>query len=295
MKGLKNFIALASLLICVSACSYKPKVAGVDTSFAVSIYDIKGTQVAVEVRPDIDMCWYVCGVISVADFEEDLRKIGSEDAAMKNVIDSLYVKYEDVTAGFAKRGDKYICGFEDLGFYFGNYHFHYIDLQPETDYFFIVFCVDPSKCVSSGRLQRFPFKTTAISPVSSKMELTFMVHDGDDFLYYYTKPTLDGALCREHYLVDIVSDEVLENYGGDINAYAAGWYADKLALGLIPYYLKDDISRSKCLIDKTKAGAGYTIMGAPYNIYNIDKLFTLHFNYVPGIIIDKYTNDQKAQ
>ena len=297
MKTPDKIIAALVASLCVLSCSYKPEVKGVDTSFEISVSELKGTQLRVSVVPSNDICWYYFDVVSLSDYEEYLRESGNDQKLMQSVIDSAYTLYKDLVEVYRDYlGAKYVGDFDDIALYFGTNSLYFTGLTPETDYYVICFSIDPVNRKPVGPLNKYRFRTTAISPELSKMSLDFLLQDGSECLYYYTKPTIDGAICREPYLVDIVSDEELKEYEGKggLVAYARDWYYDKLEKGLIDYYLRNDISRNEYYdIDRMAENKGYTVFGAPYNIRNLEEgtLFSLHFVYKPGMTTKKYAHD----
>lgn len=289
---MKRIFCIIATLYALCSCSSKPMVMGVDTTLDFEISNLQGTQLRVTATPQFDMCWFLFDILSVDEFQK--RVAGTtEEAFMQSALDNLGKQYEDIAGAYRENGAAYVAAFDDMMLYFGKSSVYYTGLTPETDYYVLGFCVDPMKRKPSGPLQKMKFTTTAISPEPSNMVLDFMVQDGEKCLYYYTKPTLDGKLCRDPYLVDLVPQEVIdEKAGGDIVKYAAIWYAEKLADGTVSQYIRTDISRNEdYTFGPQDEGKKFVVFGAPYNINNRDKIFSKSFKYYKGITMRNYSRD----
>lgn len=297
MKTVINILSAFAVLLCSLSCSYKPDIKGIDTTFDITISDLKGTQTRVTVVPGDDMSVYYFDVASSSDFEGYIRKYGDESKVMQAIVDSAYSIYQKYVKIYKEMGASYIGDFDDIALYGGTNSRYFTGLTQETDYCAYSFSIDPKSLKPAGPLYKKTFRTTDISPEPSNMALDYLLQDGGEYLYYYTKPTLDGRICLEPYLVDVVSDEELAEYKdkGGLSAYAVDWYMKKLEQGLIEYYLRSDISRNECyIIDRdSKTPKGYTVFGAPYNINNLKlkTIYSLHFVYKKGMVTEKYAHD----
>ena len=292
---MKRILCIIAALYALCSCSSKPLVIGVDTTLTFEISDLKGTQLRVTATPEFDMCWFLFDILPVEEFQKKISG-ATEEAFMQSALDNLGKQYDNISGAYREGGAAYVAGFDDMMLYFGKSSVYYTGLTPETDYYVLGFCVDPMSRKPSGPLQKMKFRTTAISPEPSNMVLDFMVQDGERCLYYYTKPTLDGKLCRDPYLVDFVPQEVIdERAGGDMLKYAAIWYAEKLADGTVSQYLKTDISRNEVyVLGPHDEGKRFVVFGAPYNINNKDKIFTRSFIYYKGISMRNYAHDLRT-
>lgn len=293
MRTFKYILLSVAALFFLLSCSSKPVSKGLDTDFHVLFTDIAATQATIEVTPSDDRGWYATDIIKATDADSIINFIGEQDY-MQLVLDSLSLNYDVTSLMYRRMGASYVASFNDMVLQYGSFTRHYIELTPETGYYVMLFNVNPETRRPLGRLQRFMFTTTPVSEEPSLTVLEFLIKDGKEFLYYYTKPTLDGRITKEPYLVDIVSDEDLALFDGDLYKYAEYWYLDKVSTNTLSYYIRYDISRNEAyIVDRAKEGAGYTIFAAPYNSSNNTSLFSYHFTYKKGMITEKYTNDQE--
>lgn len=293
MKNIiKTILSVAVAAISLHSCSYKPEVHKHDTVLTFTIDSLKGTQLLLNVKPADDLVNYIVDVVPAADLDDALAR-GGEDLVFEYFINYLEDAARQRMEMFREHGDHYIASFEDIALYTSYLSKYIINLTPLTDYAVVGFCIDPDSKKPLGRMQTLRFRTTDIHPAPSRMELSFMIQDTERYFYYYVKPLLDGKLCREPYLSDVVEDEVLYGkFDGDISAFIQDWYQEKVKEGTISQYLKNDISRNICpIIDKSCGGNGYTVIGAPYNLRNMDQVFHYHFVYQPGIKTSSYTRD----
>lgn len=282
------FVLLLALIAAVS-CSYKTELTGKDVEIRFELDGLKGTQVKVTAIPAKDNCVYVFDVAAASALDSALA-VNSEYEVMQNSLKELYKEYELFKKIFKEEGAAYMAEFEDFALYQGKVSKYQTGLTPETDYYVVGYCVNPFDRTPAGSLYKMKFKTTAISPEPSRLVLDYMVRDGKDCLYYYTKPTLDGEIDKEQYLVDIVSDTELSLFDNDVNAYARYMYGKIVEYGLIDLYLRSDISRNE--IYDLVENEGYTIFGAPFNINNMNSIYKFHFIYKKGISTDTYTHDK---
>lgn len=290
MRKLFFYILIATVVVVLASCSHKSPIVAGEIKLDITIRDIQGTQVVMDVIPENDMVYYGISGMTVQEYDRISAESSVKDYINDVVIKSYMEEYEEVVEWKKAAGHKYMMSPGDYLFsYAPLYGYRFIGLQPLTEYYAMCFCVDPSTYRIIGDVQKERFCTTAIMPTRSEMTIDFMIKDADDYFYFYSKPISEyGVISTDPYIVGIVSDDYLqEHYGGDVVAYAADYYLQAVKEGRVSSLLKTDISRTQCPEVHEPGHYGeskaYTILGCPYNINNIDKIFTLHFTYKPGM------------
>lgn len=138
-----------------------------------------------------------------------------------------------------------------------------------------------------GEMCKEKFRTTDVQYELSRMQLEYMIRDFDGKMYCYTKPTYinfdiqhDGKICRDPYIMDMVSEvDLNEEYGGNIFEFAASYYITVSESDYLSDFLKTDISRKEYFMNTNDEGKYFYIVGAPFNIANLNLLYILKFQY----------------
>lgn len=295
-------ILLTGFAAALCSCSYIQDYSLRIEGMKIEMLDLKGTQARIYAKPGNDLNYFSIGVFP----KEQIDAMGKDRLIpyLNSCLDSLYSNsspdvndYKKLRNYYEELGHHYIGDYSDFFLYFAEASLIVVDLTPQTDYYVVGGCVDPVARKVVGQPYLYQFRTTEILPDASPMVLEYMVHDTPGNFYYYAKPTLEGRICRDLYLYGIVSKTELdrEPYCGDINKYAASVYLSYVAEGSVASALQWDISRqddiSVHLNDRTQPNETYIIFGAPYNIKNLEMLYTYTFTYTPGMSTD-YANDQ---
>lgn len=288
---INRLVLLLGVFAVAVSCSYEPPMIKHPTRIEIKIdpNSIKGTQAFITVRPEDDRVYYMTTVISLAEYDEGIRNFGSEEAKVNAAIKEMYDSYASYWSEHF--GDHaYISSFKNSQLIYGAMTHLAVNLTPETDYYAIAYCID---CVNdstfrmSGELFKEKFRTTEVQYVMSKMQLEYMLRDYDGRMYCYTKPTYfdfdiqhDGKICREPYIMDIISESDLnDNYDGNLFKFAYSYYQNILESGYLSYFLETDISRNEYNFSNDDEGKYFYVVGAPFNITYLNLLYILKFQY----------------
>ena len=289
-----RFITLAAIAAMLCSCSYEQVVVNKNTVLHFTIEECKGTQAVISVKPQDDRVYFNFGIMKSA-FLDSLEAEGRSMEYLEMVVEESREEYNDFVRREKESGAHYIASYSDYYLYYAHARERYTGLDPETDYYAVGYCAS-SDGTPLGPYQTLRFTTTAVDPTPSGMELQFMIHDNDKgSLCYYVKPLLDGKICRDFYLADIVSDEDLaeEPFKGDINKYAFWVYSNLKEVGVLSDMLRTDITRTDISdLRSLGEGKGYTVFGAPFNINNAKNVYSYHFEFKYGMHVD-YTNDNQ--
>lgn len=303
MKIFTKILIVSAVIALLSGCSYHQEYSLKSYGLSVEVLDLKGTQARVYVKPVNDMNFFSIAVYKKEAIDSVAR---TQDLVSRfnHTLDSLYsnkdenaLDYLKMKKHYEEEGHQYIGDYRDFVLLFAEATLTLVGLTPQTDYYVVGACINPETRKVIGQVYLQPFRTTEIVPDASAMDLRYMVHDTPDAFYYYAKPTFEGRICRDFYLYSIVSKTELdmEPYRGDIVKYARKVYNDYAEAGILSTVLQRDISRQEDatvhLTDKIRPKETYIIFGAPFNLKNMDRLFTYTFTYIPGMST-KYTNDQ---
>lgn len=289
--NIRKFVLLLGVFIAAVSCSFEPPTIPHSTRIDIKVdpNSVKGTQAYLTFTPEDDRVYYTYDIISFAEYDEGIREFGSEEAKVNAALKEMYESYANDWREYY-RDQAYIASFKNSKLNYGAATHLAVNLTPETDYYAIAFCVD---CINdstfrlNGEMCKEKFRTTDVQYELSMMQLEYMIRDFDGEMYCYTKPTYinfdihhDGKICRDPYIMDMVSEADLnERYGGNIFEFAASYYITVSESGYLSDFLKTDISRKKYAMDTNDEGKYFYIVGAPFNIANLNLLYILKFQY----------------
>lgn len=289
--NIRKFVLLLGVFIAAVSCSFEPPTIPHSTRIDIKVdpSSVKGTQAYMTFTPEDDRVYYTYDIISFAEYDEGIRKFGSEEAKVNAALKEMYDSYANDFREYY-RDHAYIASFKNSQLNYGAATHLAVNLTPETDYYAIAFCVD---CINdstfrlNGEMCKEKFRTTEVQWDLSKMQLEYMVRDFDGRFYCYTKPTYfnvdlehNGKICRDPYIVDMISEKELnEVYGGDVFSFAAAYYRLISESGFLSEYLNTDISRKEYNLNPDDEDEWFYIVGAPLNITNLELLYILKFQY----------------
>lgn len=300
--NIRKYVLLLGVFIAAVSCSFEPPTIPHSTRIDIKVdpSSVKGTQAYMTFTPEDDRVYYTYDIISFAEYDEGIRKFGSEEAKVNAALKEMYDSYANDFREYY-RDHAYIASFKNSQLNYGAATHLAVNLTPETDYYAIAFCVD---CINdstfrlNGEMFKEKFRTTEIRYDLSNMKLEYMLRDFDGRFYCYTKPTYfnvdlehDGKICRDPYIVSMVSQSDLDReYGGNFFRYAREYYAMIAKSGHLSDFLRIDITREQ--YDMSEAGEDeyFYIVGAPFNITNLDLLYILKFQYRRNMDI-RYTSE----
>lgn len=291
-QRIKRFFTACTFAFAALSCSYAPVEIpqGTRISIQVDMESIKGTQASMAFIPEDDRVYYMGAIVSVEEYNDTLK---AYDGNAANVINAaLKDMYKEYVKDWKELYDDhaYKAPFKNAKLIYGKSSHLAVGLTPQTDYYALAYCVD---CVNDstfrikGDLFKQKFTTTEVQTYLSKMKLEYMVHDTDDGMYMYTKPTYtgydiqhDGKICRDRYFVDMISKKDLDKqFGGNPFAFAGAYYMEHLTRGDLNNVLCSDISRKEYDMTDAEEGDHFYIIGAPYNITNLNRLYVLEITY----------------
>lgn len=297
--GIKRFFTACASAVAAVSCSYFPEVIpqGTYIDIQVDMESLKGTQALVSYTPHDDRVYYLADVISVKEYNIIADAYdGKVDIFINEILKAMYDDYAKAWE-IMYSNHAYRAPFKNAELIYGKYSRMIVGLTPKTDYYALAYCVD---CVNDstfrikGDLFKEKFTTTDVQADLSKMKLEYMVHDHDGKMHLYTRPTYknydiqhDGKICRDQYFVDMISKKDMdEQYGGNPFAFALNYYSKALELGILNDILYYDISRREYDMTDVEEGEQFYIVGAPYNITNLNKLYVLEFTYTKNMNTD---------
>lgn len=307
MKRFVRSALLCGVLAAAVSCSFESPEIQTPTRLDIQVdkNSIKGTQAVITISPEDDRVYYMAGVVSNAEYDTFIKHFGSEKGAADSSLKEMYNEYADDWK--LLYGDHaYISSFRNSKLIYGDVVSHVTGLTPETDYYafaYCVNCVNDSTFTMNGELYKVKFRTTEIQYDLSKMQLEFMLRDYDGKLYCYTKPTYfdydlqhNGKICRDPYLVDMVSQADLDEiYGGDLFAFAYTYYSNLYENDLLSENLHTDITRNEYNMSLAGEGECFYIVGAPLNVTNLNILYVLKFQYKRGMNVKYSSETVKAE
>lgn len=290
--GIKRFSTACAFAVAALSCSYVPVEIPQGTRIDIQMdkESIKGTQASMSLIPADDRVYYLAAIVSEKEYNtvRDAYK-GRIETYINGKLKDMYEEYVAEWKAMYD-GHEYKAPFKNAKLIYGNSSYMAVGLTPQTDYYAIAFCVD---CVNDstfrikGDLFKRKFTTTEVQTAPSKMKLEYMVHDHDGKMYIYTRPTYtdydirhDGRICRDPYFVDTISKKTLdEKHNGNLFAFARAYYEDHLHRGDLNDILSYDISRKEYDMSDVEDGEHFYIVGAPYNITSLGKLYILDIQY----------------
>lgn len=289
--NIRKFVLLLGVFIAAVSCSFEPPTIPHSTRIDIKVdpSSVKGTQAYLTFTPEDDRVYYTYDIISSAEYDEGIREFGSEEAKVNAALKEMYDSYANDFREYY-RDHAYIASFKNSQLNYGAATHLAVNLTPETDYYALAYCVD---CVNdstfrmNGEMFKKKFRTTEVQWDLSKMQLEYMVRDYDGKLYCYAKPTYfnydlqhNGKICRDPYIMDMISEKELnEVYGGDVFSFAAAYYTLISESGFMSEYLNTDISRKEYNLSPDDEDEWFYIVGAPLNITNLELLYILKFQY----------------
>lgn len=288
---IKRLLLLFAVFAIAVSCSYESPTITHSTRIEIKIdpNSIKGTQAYITITPEDDRVYYTYDVISFDEYDEGIRNYGSEEAKINAALKEMYDNYASDWREYY--GDQaYIASFRNSQLNYGATNHLAVNLAPETDYYALAFCI---KCINdstfrvNGEIFKEKFRTTEVQYTMSKMRLEYMLRDYDGRMYCYTKPTYidfdilhDGKICREPYIMDIISESDLkEKFDGNLFKFAYSYYKNISESGHLSDFLKTDISRNEYNFSNDDEGKSFYIVGAPFNITYLNMLYISKFQY----------------
>lgn len=288
---INRLVLLLGVFAVAVSCSYESPEITQSTRIDIKIEpnSIKGTQAFMSITPEDDRVYYMATVISLDEYNEGIRTFGSEEAVVNAALKEMYDIYARDWREYY--GDHaYIASFKNSQLIYGAITHLAVNLTPETDYYAIAYCID---CVNdstfrvNGEIFKEKFRTTEVQYTMSKMQLEYMLRDYDGRMYCYTKPTYidydiqhDGKICREPYIMDIISESDLkEKFDGNLFKFAYSYYKNISESGHLSDFLKTDISRNEYNFSNDDEGKSFYIVGAPFNITYLNMLYISKFQY----------------
>ncbi len=211
---------LLALPLLFGACSYfKIK----DDSFRLSVERIQSSQVWAEVVPNGNSYSYVCDVVKADEYHKyhkDRKFIEAHFEELKNSYVTLVELYDSlgVTAP----------SIENLLFNSGPYKSAYSGLDPETDYYFCLYCLD-SKQKPIHKLLKTAF-TTPAKP-HSNIDFSITVVPTNDTLIitptnddpYFWEVALKSTAFKSLSIDSVDANEVQEVLGSALIGYT--WFS----------------------------------------------------------------------
>ncbi|MCF0176777.1 MAG: hypothetical protein HUJ94_08055 [Bacteroidales bacterium] len=299
MKNRLTTYALAaalSLLLSTSCKKVDSPFIIKDTDLHFSVEKLMGTQATVRVEPEDYRSYYHFEVRKKESM--DAMNI-SDDHFMMLCLDSLYRKFLDWRYPYLVENEEYIAEFTSHGLHYGASSKFLLQLEPNTDYQAIGFCVDPITRKSCGRLQRFNFRTTETNTeYISKMQIDFSLEmtgsTQNGLLRIMIRPSEGGKATKESFIWDIVDGNVLDNqYGGNVAAFAGNRIQE---LSRDPEVLKSKVLVDICSIQLTglEEGKEYCIVASPYLITWLHSLYYIRFTFELGKTIH-YTHEKYGE
>lgn len=290
--GIKRFFTACSIAVATISCSYSPEVIpeGTRIDIKVDMESIKGTQASMSFIPQDDRVYYDVDIITTKEYNTVYEAYeGKIETYLNERLKDEYDTYV-LTWKLLYEDHAYKAPFKNAKFIYGKSSYLAVGLTPLTDYYAIAYCVDgvnDSTFRVKGDIFKQKFATTDVKTELSKMKLEYMVHDAEGKMYLYTRPTYtgydiqhDGKICRDPYFVEMISKKELdEDHGGNIFAFASKYYNQASGLGILNDILCNDISRKEYYMEDAEEGEHFYIVGAPYNITNLNRLYVLDITY----------------
>lgn len=289
-----RLLPLLTIMCMFSSCNTEAPTTTEPTRLTFTVSDVMGTQALVSVAPEDIRAYYYYDVVPA---EQILNSGRHDDRIMLLIMDSVKRHYLDWRYNYLLEDETYIADFKSHCLHYGADWVYFVQLQPETDYLVIGFCVNPITEEPLGELQRYAFRTTAVDDSTvSKTRFDFQVNmyenPTQEDVYsarISVRPSLNGHPSLEPYIWSYVEDDYLdEMYGGDIYQFVAEYVRVLTQYGDIYRVLSSDIQSME--YDGFTPGKSYTLIAAAYRLTWPQALYTRRFTYEVGKEL-KYDHD----
>lgn len=285
MNRIIRNIIVPMLAIAAVSCSYKQVRSEKSTTFHFTYDGLMGTQVTITATPDDYAASFYFDVIEAGRYDRYIASGKTRLDIAQIVIDNMKEHYSQISDMY--KDEAYRASWMDLWYAGPGNSRLFVNLEPETEYCVLAVCVKPDSFTAVGEAQVERFTTTEIKTHVVPITLDFLLADTDDGFTYYVRPTYKGRISKELYLSTMVENDVLNGppYNGDAYLFTRMWYYERK--DVIADYVSSDITRFEPVIEMEK-GKRYTVIAAPFNIGEGNRIFMLDFEYVPGMRTNIY-------
>ena len=200
---------LAAFTLSSCKLTAEPEIVKKPTTLNYTVQAID-TQAIVEVKPTDYRCYYYFENRTAKEMEGV-----DEQKFMKECVDSLYDKYQEWLK--TETDNIYKADFGSHCLRYGNSTEYYIQLEPETDYEIVGFCVNADSHEAIGGLQRYKYRTQKIdteyvSPITIDFEVNMYLEDFEPKSLITIRPTDNAKLCLDPYTFTWIPEPLLIEY-----------------------------------------------------------------------------------
>ena len=229
MKIYNLLSAIACSIGLLSACNFESEMhflqKPVDIDIEVREETLGATKVYITATPEHQEVYYVWDVVPRSRIDSFER---SEKQYMELVLDGLYLKYIEWRHQKLERGEPFIGTFANQFMSYGNTHYFFTELTPDTDYYVWAFCVNSANNKPMGPLIKQPFHTKPEAPADYRNPMTFDFEvNGSEVMIVPSVEDVD-----DYYVWSYINVDALQlQYGGSLEAWALSTYQSRLEAG----------------------------------------------------------------
>lgn len=261
MKKVFNLFLMAGAVVALASCNpgnNNPENGKGEVTFEVTVSNVKATTAQVDIKPSADTVAYYFDIVEA----EDLKDFESKEAYADTLITFMkaYVDYI-IESGW---GDFYgVSSVNDI-LSRGADGYEFTDLDPETGYVALAFCVDTVNFEPVGKVAFKEFTTIAIQ--KSENVISF-VQDADNKALIHINATNDDPYLWAY----IEKDTLSAYYDGDAAEYMSDLVSVLDEFGYLDYLISEG-SEDYLTSDEITEPAMYTFIavGLKGTVINTD-------------------------
>lgn len=242
----------------------------VDIDIDVHEETLGATKVYITANPKHKEVYYVWDVVPRSRIDSFDR---SEKQYMELVLDGLYLKYIEWRHQKLETGEPFIGTFANQFMSYGNTHYFYTELTPDTDYYAWAFCVNSANNKPMGPLvkQLFHTKPESAADYRNPMSFDFEVN-GMEVMIVPSVEDVDDYYAWSY----IDTEELQQKYAGSLEAWALDCYQSRLEIGTLRQSLCLGIIKDQVQLT---AGQTYILAATAYDANFQKCLYHLTFTY----------------
>ena len=261
MKKVFNLFLMAGAVVALASCNpgnNNPDNGKGEVTFEVTVSNVKATTAQIDIKPSADTVAYCFNIVEA----EDLKEFESKEAYADTLITYMkaYVDYI-IEAGLGEYMG--VSSANDI-LSIGADGYEFSDLDPETGYVALAFCVDTVNFKPVGKVAFKEFTTTAIK--KSENVISF-VQDADNKALIHI-----NATNNDPYLWMLIEKDTLAYYyGGDAAECISDYVSYLDELGYLDYFISEG-SEEYLTSDEITEPAMYTFIavGLEGTVINTD-------------------------
>lgn len=274
MKTFEYIISMVCGFVLLCSCDYESETVflkrPVDIDLHIFQHTLGATKVYIEASPAQDEVYYIWDVVPQSRLDNFGR---SEKQYMELVVDGLYAQYINWRHDKLESGEPFIGNFANQYMSFGQTHYFFTELTPDTDYCVWAFCVNSSDNKPMGDLHKLAFHTQPMPDASyrSPMVIDFEINRSEVLIV----PSVEDV--DDYYAWDYISErDLASQYHGSLEEWALATYTSRLSgqtlrNSLCRGIIKDQLNLSP--------GETYIVAAAAYDANFEKALFTRRFTY----------------